>query len=323
MSANLPSEVSEDNHIGIGALARASGVPVETLRTWERRYGVPEPIRTASGHRLYPVSAIEHVRLISAAIDAGHRAAQATRFSVLALRELVQSPAPEISAELFTPPAPRTARDAGPPVDVTGSLLDRVIHLDADGLSAALERELKQRGLLAFLDEVLAPLLNEVGEAWSRGAITEVHEHVASERIRDVLGAVSTAYTPPPNAPTVLFAGLPGDHHAIGLYMAAAAATLAGVKIVQVGANTPITALVGATREVQVQAVVVSVSSAFDPGGARQILVDLRRALERGIMLVVGGAGAPEHVAGTSYPAGLTGLVQTLLALRNRDRSHA
>src|SRR6476661_3974138 len=35
------------------AVVRRTGVPADTFRAWERRYGVPSPQRTAGGHRLY------------------------------------------------------------------------------------------------------------------------------------------------------------------------------------------------------------------------------------------------------------------------------
>ncbi|MBM3698005.1 MAG: MerR family DNA-binding transcriptional regulator, partial [Actinobacteria bacterium] len=35
--------------MAIGSLARRTGVPVDTLRAWERRYGVLRPTRTAGG----------------------------------------------------------------------------------------------------------------------------------------------------------------------------------------------------------------------------------------------------------------------------------
>ena len=34
--------------LSIGAVAKATGIRVETLRTWERRYGFPRPERTGS-----------------------------------------------------------------------------------------------------------------------------------------------------------------------------------------------------------------------------------------------------------------------------------
>jgi len=44
----------------IGSLSRATGIPVETLRTWERRYQYPRPVRKPSGHRLYPLDSVAH-----------------------------------------------------------------------------------------------------------------------------------------------------------------------------------------------------------------------------------------------------------------------
>ena len=36
-----------------GSAARLSGVPVETLRVWERRYGVTDTSRSEGGRRQY------------------------------------------------------------------------------------------------------------------------------------------------------------------------------------------------------------------------------------------------------------------------------
>ncbi len=50
----------------IREVARLTGVNPVTLRAWERRYGLIQPTRTESGHRLYSLSDIEKVRSILA-----------------------------------------------------------------------------------------------------------------------------------------------------------------------------------------------------------------------------------------------------------------
>lgn len=55
----------------IGAVSLATGVAVSTLRSWERRYGMPLPARTAGGHRLYPQLAVVQVRDVRALIASG------------------------------------------------------------------------------------------------------------------------------------------------------------------------------------------------------------------------------------------------------------
>jgi DNA-binding transcriptional MerR regulator len=55
----------------IREVARVTGVNPVTLRAWERRYGLIQPARTESGHRLYSMTDIERVRGIVAWIDRG------------------------------------------------------------------------------------------------------------------------------------------------------------------------------------------------------------------------------------------------------------
>ena len=55
----------------IREVARLTGVNPVTLRAWERRYGLIQPTRTESGHRLYSQSDIETVRSILDWIERG------------------------------------------------------------------------------------------------------------------------------------------------------------------------------------------------------------------------------------------------------------
>src|SRR3954451_16136831 len=52
----VPVEMSpmpRDDLLTISDLAERTGVPPATLRSWEARYGFPEPTRLAGGHRRY------------------------------------------------------------------------------------------------------------------------------------------------------------------------------------------------------------------------------------------------------------------------------
>ncbi|KOY01117.1 MerR family transcriptional regulator [Pseudomonas nunensis] len=55
----------------IREVARLTGINPVTLRAWERRYGLIQPTRTESGHRLYSMVDIETVRSILGWIDRG------------------------------------------------------------------------------------------------------------------------------------------------------------------------------------------------------------------------------------------------------------
>ncbi|MBN2646413.1 MAG: MerR family transcriptional regulator [Thiotrichales bacterium] len=50
----------------IREVSRLTGINAITLRAWERRYGLVEPVRTESGHRLYTD---EHIEVIKRAVE--------------------------------------------------------------------------------------------------------------------------------------------------------------------------------------------------------------------------------------------------------------
>ena len=55
----------------IGTVAKRAGVPIDTIRYYEREGLLPEPLRRASGYRSYNESAIKRLRFIRRAKDLG------------------------------------------------------------------------------------------------------------------------------------------------------------------------------------------------------------------------------------------------------------
>ncbi len=73
--AGNPSPVSaglrQEELFPIREVSRVTGVNPVTLRAWERRYGLIQPTRTESGHRLYSQADIETVQRVLAWIERG------------------------------------------------------------------------------------------------------------------------------------------------------------------------------------------------------------------------------------------------------------
>lgn len=69
----MPSggELANEQLYPIREVARMTGINPVTLRAWERRYGLVQPTRTESGHRLYSLADIEEVRSILGWIERG------------------------------------------------------------------------------------------------------------------------------------------------------------------------------------------------------------------------------------------------------------
>lgn len=58
---------------GIGTVARLTGIKPDTLRVWERRYGLRASHKSASGRRQYTQADLEHLQLIAALLEDGAR----------------------------------------------------------------------------------------------------------------------------------------------------------------------------------------------------------------------------------------------------------
>lgn len=267
--------------LSIGALARATGIPVETLRTWETRYGFPAPRRKPSGHRRYPVTSVERLRRMARALALGHRAGEVVPARDADLERLLGLGRPA------TPPPP-VGEAAGP-----ADLLSLVAALDAPRLTGALLAEAVRLGPLRFARDRIAPLLEAVGEGWARGELEVRHEHLVSERVADVLRALRLPHEERAAGPVVLFATLPGETHGLGLQMAALVAAAAGLRVLFLGIDVPLRDLVATAREASPAAVALSFSSAAPRRRSEARLARLRERLPRGVRLLAGGAGAP------------------------------
>ena len=75
-----------------GVAARLAGLPVETLRVWERRYGVSDTERSAHGQRLYSGAQVCRLGLIKQLVDQGHPIGSLARLPIERLRQLMAAP---------------------------------------------------------------------------------------------------------------------------------------------------------------------------------------------------------------------------------------
>lgn len=76
------AEIKEPPNLSIGAVARRSGVAIDTIRFYEREGLLPEPQRRASGYRTYDTGAVKRLRFIRRAKNLG--------FSLDEIRELLE-----------------------------------------------------------------------------------------------------------------------------------------------------------------------------------------------------------------------------------------
>ncbi len=287
----------------IGSLSRATGIPVETLRTWEQRYGFPEPERKTSGHRVYPLSIVGRLQRISAALARGHRAGEVVRASDEELDALLATPVVGRAAGGGGREAARLAATAGDRQALSGEdraslaeSLAAVSAFDAPRLTRHLEHEWARLGPFDFLHRRIAPLVHAVGECWARGELEIRHEHFLSERVADLLRALRVPFEDIARGPLVVLTTLPGESHSLGLQMSSLVMVIGGCRVLYLGPQIPPEEAANVVREMGARALGLSVSVATAGKATAAAIAELRRLLPRRSLLLVGGAGAPEEV---------------------------
>jgi DNA-binding transcriptional MerR regulator/methylmalonyl-CoA mutase cobalamin-binding subunit len=288
--------------LSIGAVSRATGIPASTLRTWERRYGFPDPARSEAGHRRYVPEVVERLKMIERALDQGCRPSDVVDLSRTELENILDEPddaAPNGAdfAEIAVSEHEDSSEVAAS-IDDAHSWLDTwmtaVRSLDGNALRAHLRTHWNRMGGLKFLEQRVGPFLVRIGHAWRSGNLEIAHEHHVSEQLQDFLSARWRPLSERASGPVGVCATLPGENHAIGLHIAALVMTMANWRVVFLGSRTPPEDVAAAADMEDVRAVTISFSSNFDPHSAQRASRTLREDLDDGVDLVVGGGGAPD-----------------------------
>ena len=267
--------------VRIGELSRRVGVPVESLRAWERRYGLLAPSRTPGGFRLYGEDDVARVLAMRAHLNAGVSAAEAAR---LALAE-----------EVAVTAAPAPVADASELV----AALDR---FDETGAQRAFDRLLAALTLDVVLRDVLVPYLHDLGERWEYGQATVAQEHFASNLLRGRLMALARVWDRG-GGPRALLACAEGELHDLPLLAFGLVLREHGWRISYLGADTPVASVVEAARTLAPNAVVVSGTTS----GTLEGIATRLREVALAAPLYLAGAAADPHVARRAHGTYLAG----------------
>ncbi len=292
--------------ISIGALSRATGVPTETIRTWERRYGFPVPVRLDSGHRRYPLSAVEHLKLTKRALDQGHKPSSVVGADVDTLAALLSATVAQAETPAPMPPAP----DAPGLEPEVLRWLEAVQKFNGDALGRSMRRDWNELGAFRFIEERLGPFLKAIGEWWATGRLHVMHEHFASEHLREFLAGRWRPMSDEAQGPAVICATLPQERHDLGLHMVALTLSMANLRVIFLGADMPTEEIAEAANIFKSPAVAISIASSSDTRHTQEQLGELRQSLPKGVSLLAGGTGAPRDMDGVVTLDGFDSLYQ-------------
>ena len=218
----------------IAAVSSLLGIPVPTIRSWERRYGFPLPSRTQGKHRRYSVDEIDQLRMMRDEITRGHSASEAVGI------------------------VRRSATEVRPRAELLDRFLEAAMRLDPAKLRETLMTGSESMGVEETMRLVALPAMREMGSRWKAGVCDTAHEHLATEAVRVWLARQSVmAPTPFRPFPLVLASG-PKDLHTIGLEAFGVVLARRGWSTRTLGPLTPVSSLVAAVQAAEAGGAVVT-----------------------------------------------------------------
>lgn len=269
-------------------MARMTGIPADTLRMWERRYGFPKPMRSPTRIRAYAQEDVERLQLISQALAQGHRPGQVVPLGRDELERIV-----ELTASPLQPPVPAVPK---PTAGSGPATLDAVVQALLAGDLLTTQRLIRQAvgtlGAKAFLTDFAYPLVVHVGELWADGTIDIRHEHLVTDALSTQVRVLLATYEDARATPSVLIAALPLEEHHLGGEMTALYLALEGALPRLLGTAAPVDQIVAASRELGVDVVGLTLIRRSEPGELDADIARLRSALPRKTELWIGGAAA-------------------------------
>jgi MerR family transcriptional regulator, light-induced transcriptional regulator len=262
----------------IGELSKRAGVSAESLRAWERRYGLLRPTRSPGGLRLYSLDDLERVRKMRVHLAAGLAAAEAARLAA-------------------SPDGGDTPRGSADPVALRVALTAAVERFHEAAAQAVLDRAVAALSVDALLVELVLPYLRELGARWERGEASVAQEHFASGLMRGRLLGLARGWGLGVG-PVALLACLPGEFHDLGLIAFGLALRARGWRIVFLGADTPIETIDTGARVIDPALVVLS---GVSPERLKPVIAQVRPLAARHTLAIGGAcAGSPEAAQLTS-----------------------
>lgn len=234
--------ISTTPAFNLKVVLKETGIAADTLRAWERRYGLPMPRRSAGGHRLYSQRDIETIKWlmkrqaeglsISRAVDLWNE--KLTSGSDPLAGSLPTGPASG-STSLFSYQSPDTTLDS-----LRAQWINACLNFSEADAEQILNQAFSIFPVEAVCIEVIQRGMSEIGDLWYENRSSVQQEHFASGLAVRRLDALLSASPAPTRNQTIIVGCPPDEWHTLTPLLLALLLRRRGLNVLYLGANVPV-----------------------------------------------------------------------------------
>jgi len=273
----------------IKVVSRLTSLSAHVIRIWEKRYNAVVPARTETNRRLYTEQDIMKLRLLQKLTSFGYNIGQIGKFTIPQLQELADLDITEKIDDSVT------SLDDNQNHSLIKEAMTAIRLLDSDKLEGILLQAVVQIGQNRILEELITPILEELGQQWQEGHIRAYHEHLATTVIRKFLTDQIAKISLSPYAPSIIVTTPIGQLHELGALIASFVATNQGWQVVYLGANLPAEDIAAAALEKNIKYVLLSIVYPADDPKLHTEILQLSDYLQGKTQLIIGGRAAKSY----------------------------
>jgi DNA-binding transcriptional MerR regulator len=215
------------NIFSIKDLENLSGIKAHTIRIWEKRYNILQPMRTDTNIRLYDLPSLQKLLNITLLHNHGYKISKISQYPPEKIPLLVQEIISEKSAKNHAINAFKMA----------------MMNFDQTQFFTTYNNLLAQKSFREVFYDVFIPLMNELGMLWQTNTITPAHEHFISYLIKQklLINTEKVQAVAPTKLEKVFVLYLPmNEIHELGLMYLNYEILLNGYKAIYLGESVPI-----------------------------------------------------------------------------------
>ena len=218
------------NVFSIKDLENLSGIKAHTIRIWEKRYNILEPMRTDTNIRFYDLPSLQKLLNITLLHNHGYKISKISQYPAERIPLLVRDIVTDKSVKHHAISAFKMA----------------MMNSDQSLFFKTYDDLLSEKSFREVFHEVFIPLMNEIGLLWQTDTISPSHEHFITYLIKQkvLVNTEKIQRLDPTNDSRTFVLYLPSNEiHELGLMYLNYEILLEGYKTIYLGESIPIESL--------------------------------------------------------------------------------
>lgn len=206
-------------------LEKLSGVKAHTIRIWEQRYDLLQPLRSDTNIRSYDDQQLKKLLRLNILYNNGHKISKIADLTERQITDKIEGLLTKSDAEN----------------SVVESLTISMIDMDEGRFENVLSNYISSHGFDEFMVKIAYPFLDRIGVLWVTNVINPAQEHFISNLIRQKIVAAIDDLGPckDPNAKTCIAFLNEAEMHEIGLLYYSYQLKKHGFKVIYLGQMVP------------------------------------------------------------------------------------